>query len=458
MEEITGKILVVDDDEYICKLCAQSLSNVGYGVQTTCNPNDAFAIANDNHFDLLLTDVKMPQMSGIELMQRLKKEIPELPVVLMTGYATLDFAIKAVKGGAYNFIHKPFNVNEIIVAVGNAIERRRLFQENIRLKTLVNLFEVSKEIGNTLEISRLFELILSSAILETGAEKGAIFDIDEDDHDLYARYTVGFEQETADKLYIPRGESLIGYAYTQKKAVFHIKNSTQPDYNIHLNEQQWGSSIIAVPMKNNHRILGVLALYKKHQGQFKDSDLDIAAILANQTAIALSNAELILDLEILFLEAMKALASALDAKDPYTHGHSHRVSVIGCAIAKIMKVSDKQLENLELAGILHDIGKIGINDDILQKPTRLIPQEYDIIKMHTVKGYNILKHIKRLSSVVEAVYTHHEWYNGKGYPRGLAGDEIPLEGAFFQWLMHSIQFLRTVRIARGKAMKKLWKS
>lgn len=429
MQGKTGKILIVDDDEYICKLCANSLKNVGYGVRTTCNPNEAYQIASNNNFDLILTDIRMPQMSGIELMQRLKKQVPELPVVLMTGYATLDTAIKAIKGGAYNFIHKPFNVHEIVVAVQNAIERRRLFQENMRLKTLVNLFQVSEKIGNTLEKSKLFNLILNTALIETGADKGLIFNQEEDTDFYGVRYAIGLDDSFAEKIRIPSKKGIIGHVFETKSAVLTKDTQGSDELQAEPVERKLGTSILAVPMQNKNRIQGVLALFKNQSSAFKESDKDIAVILANQTAIALDNAELILDLEILFLEAMKALASALDAKDPYTHGHSRRVSIIAYAIGKNMQLSNKQLEEIELAGVLHDIGKIGINDEILQKPGGLTPQEYKIIKMHTVKGYNILKHIKRLSTVVEAVYTHHEWYNGKGYPRGLAGDAIPIEGS-----------------------------
>ncbi|MFQ6114040.1 MAG: HD-GYP domain-containing protein, partial [bacterium] len=102
---------------------------------------------------------------------------------------------------------------------------------------------------------------------------------------------------------------------------------------------------------------------------------------------------------------------------------------VAVAIGDVMGLPENQLEEIQLAGNLHDIGKIGIPDSIIFKPGSLAPQEYEIIKTHAEKGFNILNHIKRLSSVAEAVYTHHEWHNGQGYPRGLKNDEIPLAGA-----------------------------
>lgn len=128
----------------------------------------------------------------------------------------------------------------------------------------------------------------------------------------------------------------------------------------------------------------------------------------------------------LYLSTIKSLAAAVDAKDPYTRGHSERVTYYSMAICKEMGIKDRQLEEVQIAALLHDVGKIGIDDAILRKPGRLLEEEYAIIKMHPVFGANIMSPIKQLRDILPGMKYHHEQFNGSGYPEGLLKDEIPL--------------------------------
>ncbi len=128
----------------------------------------------------------------------------------------------------------------------------------------------------------------------------------------------------------------------------------------------------------------------------------------------------------LFYDSIKMLAAAIDAKDPYTRGHSERVSRYARAIAQFMDFSDEEVERVYLAGLLHDVGKIGIQDRILQKPAALTDEEYEIMKTHPERGYKIMKEIKQLADVVPGMRYHHENWDGTGYPFGLKGEQIPL--------------------------------
>ncbi len=128
----------------------------------------------------------------------------------------------------------------------------------------------------------------------------------------------------------------------------------------------------------------------------------------------------------LFLSTIKSLAAAVDAKDPYTRGHSERVTQFSLAMAKGLGLAARQLEEVQIAALLHDVGKIGIDDAILRKPGRLTEEEFAIIKMHPVFGANIMSPIKQLREIIPGMKYHHEQYNGNGYPEGLKGEEIPL--------------------------------
>lgn len=411
-------ILIVDDEESICKLCQIGLETPATAAEWTTDARAALQKLEEKNYSLLLTDIKMPQMSGIELMHQAKRINPEMAVIVMTAYASVDTAIRAVQEGASDFIHKPFHLDELKLSVSRVLESQRLVRENIRLKSIVNLIEFSQKINTVHDPQKLYSLVIETALQETGARVGKIFEVDEKTHNLKVEYEYSLDASGPDK------DGLVSNLVSEnlEEEFTQILSSTG-------SENTLMASTVAVPLRTKNRFKGILSLYNKENEPFSRADFDVASILANQAAIALENTELLQDLERLFLETIKSLATTLDEKDPYTHGHSLRVSQISVEIGERMGFSAEQKEILSLAGSLHDIGKIGIPDSILQKPGKLTKEEYEIIKTHPEKGAKILRHIQRLEPVVEAVYTHHEWYNGKGYPRGLQGEEIPVTGA-----------------------------
>ena len=162
-----------------------------------------------------------------------------------------------------------------------------------------------------------------------------------------------------------------------------------------------------------------------------------------------------------YVGAIRALAAALDARDPYTAGHSERVSALSVAIGRQMRLDDEQLEVLRLGALLHDIGKIGVNDHVLRKPAPLTPDEFELIKQHPTLGARILRSVPFLARHVAIVELHHERPDGKGYPHGLAGHEIPLLAriAHVADAFDAITSARAYRPARGaaEALVELWK-
>jgi len=128
----------------------------------------------------------------------------------------------------------------------------------------------------------------------------------------------------------------------------------------------------------------------------------------------------------LFLGTVKSLAAAIDGKDPYTRGHSERVSRMSMAIAQRLELPDDECEKIRISALLHDVGKIAIDDNILKKPAALTDDEFVIMKQHPQKGYKIMSQITAMKEFLPGMYMHHEMVNGQGYPQGLRGDEIPL--------------------------------
>jgi HD-GYP domain-containing protein (c-di-GMP phosphodiesterase class II) len=164
--------------------------------------------------------------------------------------------------------------------------------------------------------------------------------------------------------------------------------------------------------------------------EFNEAELELLAAIGNQAGIALHRAKLLRDVETLFLDLMKAIASMIDAKDGYTHKHSERVAAFGVRLARHLGFDEDSLAIVELSGLLHDVGKIGVPDAILNKPGKLTESEFKEMRLHTVHGARILSNIQgeKIASLLPGVKYHHERWDGKGYPEGLKGDQIPMLG------------------------------
>jgi HD-GYP domain-containing protein (c-di-GMP phosphodiesterase class II) len=185
-------------------------------------------------------------------------------------------------------------------------------------------------------------------------------------------------------------------------------------------------NIICVPVKVKEKVIGVLeAINKRGRGKFDKGDLSLLTSLADQVAIALDNSRLYQELEEMFFQTADSLADAIEKRDPYTGGHTQRVTAYSLAIGKYLQLKPMEKRWLKIASVLHDIGKIGIEDQILKKPERLSPKEFDMIKRHSDIGAKIVEHIRLLKEIIPGVRYHHEQLDGKGYPDGLKGDEIP---------------------------------
>ena len=189
-------------------------------------------------------------------------------------------------------------------------------------------------------------------------------------------------------------------------------------------------SVMCAPMRTTDEILGVLYVDSQMAREFNEAELELLAAIGNQAGIALHRAKLLRDVETLFLDLMKAIASMIDAKDGYTHKHSERVAAFGVRLASHLGFDADSLAVVELSGLLHDVGKIGVPDAILNKPGKLTESEFKEMRQHTLHGARILSNIQgeKIASLLPGVKYHHERWDGKGYPEGLKGEQIPMLG------------------------------
>jgi HD-GYP domain-containing protein (c-di-GMP phosphodiesterase class II) len=186
--------------------------------------------------------------------------------------------------------------------------------------------------------------------------------------------------------------------------------------------------LIAVPLQRQDQVLGCLFAIDKLGGDFDSVESKLLNSIANESAIYLENVTLFEDVHGLMMGLLHSLTSAVDAKDAYTCGHSERVALLSRHLAQNAGLSEHEVERIYMAGLLHDVGKIGVPEAVLQKTGKLTPEEFDQMKKHPEIGARILHDIKQIKDIIPGVLHHHERYDGKGYPAGLSGEGIPQMG------------------------------
>ncbi len=421
------KILVVDDEEMIRDLCNHILSAEGYQVTVASNGAAALEALDRDDMDLLVTDIKMPGMDGLELFERVKQLDQEIVTIFITGHGTLDTAIESLMRGVDGFVLKPFTQEELLGAVDRAITRSRLKKENIRLKALIPLFEISKLLVTEIDLAHLFKIITEVLVQEFAVDRVSLMLADETSGDLIIRASHGLPSDIAMKARRRPGEGVSGLVLKQRKAIMISSGKhDDPEVVAAFNIEYAPASSMSVPLIGKNKVFGVLNVSRFSGAAFSASDLQVVLILSSQVVTAMENSALYEDLRENYFRTVQALVAAVEAKDPYTRWHSTNVAKYAVAIARDLGLSPTQLEEMHIAAILHDVGKIGISELIIGKPARLSNEEFAIMKDHPAHGIRILEPIGFAPSIINAIYQHHERFDGKGYPRGLAGEEITL--------------------------------
>jgi putative nucleotidyltransferase with HDIG domain len=421
------KILVVDDEDMIRDLCYHILSAEGYQVATVSNGSAALEELARVPADLMITDIKMPGMDGLELFERVKELNQDLVTIFITGHGTLDTAIESLMRGVDGFVLKPFTQEELLGAVGRAINRSRLKKENIRLKALIPLFEISKLLVTEIDLAHLFKIITEVLVQEFAVDRVSLMLMDEASGTLLIRASHGLQTDLALKARRKMGEGVAGLVLKYRKPLI-ISAGKHADQEVMdaINLEDMPASSMSVPLIGKNKLFGVLNVSKFSGPPFTTSDLQVVLILSSQVVTAMENASLYEDLRENYFRTVQALVAAVEAKDPYTRWHSTNVAKYAVAIARDMGMSPSHLEEIHIASILHDVGKIGISELIISKPERLSREEFDIMKDHPAHGLRILEPIGFSPSITSAIYQHHERFDGTGYPQGLSGEAITL--------------------------------
>ena len=285
------------------------------------------------------------------------------------------------------------------------------------------LSKIALGVSSSHTIDTFLELIVEITVKALEAKTGVLMLLDEKNEELYVRAASGFK-DTLKNLRIKVGEEGPGWVAKNKKPLLIPQlHKLKPEEE----NDPFVPPLLSVPLTYQDKLVGVLAVSGKLGGtNFGEDELLIVSNLASQTAIAVENERLNRDAEETYLETISALAIAVEARDTYSRGHLDRVSQYSVRTAQKLGLDEQTIKDIKDAAELHDIGKIGISDDILKKDSSLNEGEIRVMHKHPIIGEAIIKPVRRLSNLCDIVRHHHEWLDGSGYPDGLVGDEISI--------------------------------
>jgi response regulator RpfG family c-di-GMP phosphodiesterase len=371
---------------------------------------------------MVISDLKMPNMGGLELLEQIQANHEDVLTVIMTGFGTVETAIEAMKKGAYDYILKPFKVEEVVHIVHRGIEKQRLISENIRLKEIISLHELSEELQATLSMNEVLVSTLAAAVRNLSCDFAAIYLRDSANGDWrMASHAVHPDAPPGVAPSVLDIDRVLAEMADQRAILLQAPQALEmfhtPPENI--------STFMAAPLVARQRTLGILTARSCTAGaHFVEGQRKLLNMLGSRAAAAIDNAALYNNLQLTFRQTIQGLARAIEAMDKYTAGHSDRVTVYARVTAVALGETPEQVELITQAGMLHDIGKLGCHAN-LNKPGKLTDEEYEIFKLHPTFGREILEPITFLQPLIPGVHLHHERWDGAGYPLGLKGEEIP---------------------------------
>ncbi|TAN60212.1 GAF domain-containing protein, partial [bacterium] len=331
---------------------------------------------------------------------------------------------------------KPFTKDDckMLVSIANhfamIMESASVVTElSSRVKEFSTLQDVGSLLISTLD-QKVVRLRAMQAITRLMlAETGSLLMVDEKAGELFFEVALGDAGDTIKEIRLKIGEGIAGWVakYGQHALVPDVLKDKRFQGKVDKKSKFRTRNMICVPVIIKGKVIGVLqAINRRHGGTFTKKDLKLFQLFSNQVAIALDNARLYEEIRETFYATSGALAEAIEKRDPYTGGHTKRVLEYSLAIARQMQVTPEFRELLKLSAVLHDIGKIGIEDRILRKQAPLNDEEAACMRQHPLYGVEILKHVPQLKDVIPGMLYHHEKPDGKGYPEGLKDADIPL--------------------------------
>lgn len=422
--------------------------NYHYQLEHAYSGEEAFrmvetAIQEGNPYALAFMDERMPPgWDGITTIANIWNVDPHLEIIICTAYSDYSWDEIVAKLGVTDhllLLKKPFDsveVKQMVLAITqkwNLTQKTRHYEDGLertieaQTSFISAMFEFANKLNSLNNMNGILDCIVGTIQNFISCRQIAIMLVDERNEFLTIKKAVGIDDELVQKTVIKTGEGIVGQAFSHgatliindsEKGTFCKTNADQDPF-ISL-------PLLCTPLMGPRIKLGVIVIMNQDINPFNDNDERIMSYISYSASIAINNQLNELKLEDSFIGIINALTEIIDAKDHYTRGHSERVSELAVKICNQLNLPSDETRTLQVAAILHDIGKIGIPEAILCKADRLTEAEFDLIREHPEIGDKILKDVKFLKEAREIIRHHHERIDGTGYPDGLKGNEIPL--------------------------------
>lgn len=292
---------------------------------------------------------------------------------------------------------------------------------------LTAVLDINDLLNSDRQLSATLDAILGAAMDLLEAEEGSLMLVDPTSGDLMVGAASNIPKGSWQSIRVPMGSGIAGWVAEKRKPVLIVSGMPEQQEHAFINHRTDVRDGMSVPLERSGSLCGVLNLTNRRAGaEFCRDDLDLLTAFGKQAAIAIHQAKLKEERAGGYWGMVSSLARAVDARDPYTFGHSQAVRDYAVALARAAGIAEKLLVEFATGALLHDIGKIGVRDAILLKPGRLTDAEFEVVKTHPVLGADILHPVVTDGMVLAAVRNHHERYDGRGYPDRLVGEAIPL--------------------------------
>ena len=393
--------------------------------------NDAKYLANSSN-DLMAQKINLFCMGLVEYYEK-----------------NIEVALNLIKTSLFIKIISEHNFDKAILKFKQKIENENqqkiisstppsFIPNEIKDDALLALLQVGRTIAIETNIDSLLTIIAQQIQQALQADRCTVFLLDDEHNELWSKVALGLEMQ---EIRFSASKGLAGHVAMSGETI-NIKNAYESEYfnkDIDLQTGYKTRNILCMPIRNlSHQIVGVFQVLNKFNGDFTQKDEDLLIAIGTSAGIALENAhlfskqkKLIEEQKKLFSSFINTLAASIDARDKITSGHSKRVTLYANLICEKCKLSEEEKEIIKNASLLHDIGKIGIKDSVLQKEGKLTEDEYEHIKEHVRLTHNILSKVyitNNFKNVAKIASSHHEKYDGTGYFKGLKGEQIPLGG------------------------------
>jgi putative nucleotidyltransferase with HDIG domain len=453
---LSKNVLVVDDDPNVVEIITESLKNKGYETDSAYDGIAAMERYDSFKPDLVVLDVALPFRDGFRVCDEIRaRDVNnDVPVIMISGNSIPDRMLMGFNSGAQDFIRKPFSVKEVLAKIDNLLaqadgkknlrEQKEFLEDEIqkgqadykrinreikkKVLDLKTLFSLSQDLNRLRDPEELIHVFFLTVIGQLGVGTISLFCVEnEGDPYLSCAGGKGLRTGILQTVRLQR-ETGIAKLLMKKHDVMELGRA-----------RVWGEAEreatflhnlgfrYCYPLVMNSVLTGIVLIGGKISRQpYTRNDFEMFKSICTSAATGLENSRLYAELQSTYLSTIKVLVSTIEAKDAYTRGHTDRVARYARLIAEEMGMSKEERDTVSFGAALHDIGKLGVYENILNKPGELTEIEWEVVRSHPEVGANIIKNMKFLESACDLVRHHHERLDGKGYPDGLKGDEISI--------------------------------